>query len=110
MKDNIVKIIGIVLLVAGSALSVFTSIPIADYVGIGLAALGLAALIFGTYKKAEKKGWKEIVTIIAFAVSGFLFGIVGLSGDIYSQVAMAVVGVVTLILGLITAFIPKKKD
>ena len=50
-----VKIAGIVLLIAGSALSVFTSIPIADYIGIGMAALGLAGLIVGTYKKAEKK-------------------------------------------------------
>ena len=107
---NILKIIGIVLLVVGSALSVFTTIPIADYIGIGLAALGLAALIVGTYKKAEKKGWKEIATIVLFAIAGFLFGFIGLSGDVMSQLAMAIVGVITLILGIISAFIPKPKD
>lgn len=107
---NIVKIIGIVLLIAGSALSVFTTIPIADYIGIGLAALGLAALIVGTYNKAEKKGWKEIATIALFAVSGFCFGFVGLSGDVMSQLAMAIVGVITLIIGLISVFIPKSKE
>lgn len=105
-----VKIAGIVLLIAGSALSVFTSIPIADYIGIGMAALGLAGLIVGTYKKAEKKGWKEIATIVLFAAAGLCFGFVGLSGDIMSQLAMAIVGVIVLILGLISAFIPKSKD
>ena len=103
------KILGIVCLIGGSALAAFTAIPIADYIGIGVAALGLALLIGSTWKKAEKKTWKEIVAIILFAVAGFLCGFAGIADTVFTQVATAIFGIVSLVAGLIVSAI-KKKD
>lgn len=101
------KILGLILIIAGSALASFTSIAIASYSGIAVAALGLAMSIVATWKGAEKKTWKEVVAIICFAVGGLLCGFAGLSEGILTQVISAVAGLVVLIIGIITALVPK---
>ena len=104
---NFVKILGIVLLIAGSAVSVFSSIALVDYIGIAVDALGLALLIVGTLKKAEKKAWKEILAVILFAIAGFCCGIAGIAEGTVTQLATAIAGVLALIIGLV--FVVKKQ-
>lgn len=106
---NFFKIMGIILIIAGSCLSVFTDVTTAEYVGIAMDALGLALAIIATWSKSEKKDWKVIVSVVTFAVGGFLCGIAGFADSNVSQIIMAVVGVVSLIAGLLTNLI-KKKD
>ena len=106
-----IKILGIALLIGGSIFSSFTTVPLADCISIGVAALGLALLIVGTLKKAEKKTWKEYVAVILFAVAGFCCGIAGIVDETFTQIATAVAGVVALVIGLITTSVEKdKKD
>lgn len=105
---NAVKIIGIILLVAGSVVSAFTDIAIADYISIAVAALGLALLIVATFNKSEKKTWKEIVAVILFAAGGLLCGFAGLVESTVTQVITLVAGAVALIIGLIATFKPTK--
>lgn len=106
---NIFKILGLVLIIGGSALCYFTTIPVADYIGIAVAALGLALTIVGVLKKTEKKTWKEFVAIVCFALGGLLCGFAGFSEEIVTQVISAVFGVVALIAGLIVSFLKTKK-
>lgn len=108
---NVAKIFGLMLLIFGSVLSVFTDVPVADYTGIALDAVGLAVLIFTTWGKSEEKSWKVAVSIAAFTVGGFLCGIVGFAENTISQIILAITGIVVLILGLITTipFKPKEK-
>lgn len=100
---NFIKILGIVLLIGGSVVSVFATVPLADCIAIGVAALGLALLIVGTLKKVEKKTWKEYLAVILFAVAGFLCGIAGIAEGTFTQVATAVAGIVALVIGLIVS-------
>ena len=107
---NIFKILGLVLIIAGSALAYFTTVPIAEYSGIAVAALGLALAIVGVLNKTEKKTWKEYVAVICFAVGGLFCGFAGFSEALMTQVITAVFGVVALIAGLIVSFVkPKAK-
>ena len=106
---NFCTIAGVIALVAGAAIANFTSIPFASYIGIFGEALGLVLTVIGTWKKAEKKTWKEAVTIACFIVSAVLLGIAGVSKDVAVQIATAVAGIVALIAGLITTFVFKKE-
>ena len=105
---NVFKILGLVLIIAGSALCYFSTVPVADGTGIAIAALGLALTIVGTLKKTEKKTWKEYVAIACFAIGGLLCGFAGFSEAIVTQVITAVFGVVALIAGLIVSLIKPK--
>lgn len=101
------KIFGVILIVVGAILASFTSVAIASYSGIAVSALGLALTIIGVWKNAEKKGWKEVVTIICFALGGFLCGFAGITENTMSQLILAISGVAVLIISLLTAL---KKD
>lgn len=105
---NFIKILGLILLVGGSVLAMFTAIPVADYIGIAVSALGLALLIVSTLKKAEKKTWKEYVAVVLFALAGLCCGFAGFAENTVIQIATAVSGLVALIIGLITTFSPKE--
>jgi len=105
---NVFKIIGLVLIIGGASLCYFTTVPIADGIGIAVSALGLALTIVGVLKKTEKKTWKEFVAIACFAVGGLLCGFAGFSEAIVTQVITAVFGVVALIAGLIVSLIKPK--
>lgn len=106
---NFFKILGLVLIIAGSTLCYFSTVPVADGIGIAVAALGLALTIVGVMKKTEKKTWKEYLAVICFAVGGLLCGFAGFSEAIVTQVISAVFGVVALIAGLIISLKPKEK-
>ena len=102
------KILGLILIIVGSAMASFTSIAVTQYAGIAVAALGLATAIVGVWKDAPKKTWKEVVTIICFALGGLLCGFAGLTEGIVTQVIMAVSGLVVLIVGIITSIVSSK--
>jgi len=106
---NFFTIFGIIALVAGAAIANFTTIPFASYIGIFGEVLGTVLTIIGVWKKADKKGWKEVVTIICFVVSAICLAIAGVSKDVAVQIATAVAGVVALIAGLIATFVKSKK-
>ena len=107
---NFARIAGIVLLVIGTALAVFTSIPIADYIGIAVDALGLTLLVATTLKKPEKRTWKEVVAVILFIIGGALCGLAGIAESTMTQLITVVFGAVSLIVGLIVAFVNKKAE
>lgn len=106
---NFFKIFGLIVLIVGAAFVNFTSIPLAQYLGIFGEALGLTLTIIGTWKSAEKKTWKEAVAIICFVVAAVTLGIAGVAKDIAVQIATAVAGVVATIIALIFSFINKEK-
>jgi len=105
---NFFTIFGVIALVAGAAIANFTSIPFASYIGIFGEVLGTVLTIIGVWKKAEKKTWKEVVTMICFVVAAICLAIAGVSKDIAIQIATAVAGVVALIAGLIATFKKQK--
>ena len=99
---NFIKILGVVLLLCGSAVSVFSTVTLVDCIAIGVAALGLALLIGSTLKKVEKRTWKDYLAVCLFAVAGFLCGIAGIAEGTFTQIATAVTGLISLIIGLVT--------
>lgn len=106
---NFVKILGVILLVAGSVLGCFSTIAVADYIAIAVDACGLALLIGSTLKKAEKKTWKEYLCIVLFAIAGFCCGFAGIADTVIAQLSTAIAAVVALITGLIVSSIKAKK-
>lgn len=104
------KILGLILIIAGSVLASFTSVAITQYSGIAVSALGLAVTIISVWKGAEKKTWKEIVAIVCFAVGGLLCGFAGLTDTVMTQIITAVGGLVVLIIGIISSFVVTKKE
>lgn len=107
---NFFKILGVILIIAGSILAAFTEIPVAEYSGIAVAALGLALAIVSVWTSSSKKTWKEAVAIIAFAVGGLLCGFSQMSADTVSQLILAVFGVVSLIVGIIVTLVKSKES
>lgn len=106
--NKIFKILGPILILLGSVVAYFSPIAIADYIAIGVAALGLALSIIAVTRKAEKVTWKVIVPIIAFAVGGFCCGIAGIAEDKMTTLAMAAFGLVGIVIGLITSVAKKE--
>lgn len=107
--NKLFKILGPVLILVGSAVAYFSPIAIVDYIGIAVAALGLAISIVNVIKKADKVDWKIIVPVICFAIGGFCCGIAGIAEDQMTSLIMAVIGVVGILVGLITSVIKKAK-
>lgn len=102
--NKFLKILGVILVVAGSILACFTSIAVASYVSIAVAALGLALTITSVWKEAEKATWKEVVAIVCFALGGLLCGFVGFTESVVSQLIITIGGVISLILGMFMTF------
>lgn len=98
------KILGIILILAGSCLCVFTDVPAADYTGIAITFLGAALEIVAAWKKSETKDWKVIVSICLFAVGGLLLGFMGFNESLVSTIITGVIGIVALIAGLFMTF------
>lgn len=106
--NKLFKILGPVLILIGSAVAYFSPIAIVDYIGIAVAALGLAMSIVTVIKKAEKVDWKIILTVVCFAVGGFCCGIAGIAEDKMTTLIMAVVGLVGIVVGLIGTIAKKE--
>ena len=104
---NTWTIIAIICIIAGCIVGYFSSIAIVDYSAIAVMAFGFVTLIVNTIKKAEKKTWKEFVSIGCFAVAGGCCALAGMAQDTMSQIITMVAGLIALIAGLIFASIKK---
>ena len=105
---NVWSIIAVACIVAGCVVAHFSSIAIVDYSAIAVMSFGFVTLIINTIKKADNKGWKEIVGVLLFAVAGGCCAVAGIAQDTMSQLITLVAGLITLIAGLITISIKKK--
>lgn len=103
---NVFKVIAIIAIIAGAVIGKFSTIPLADYIAIGLKAFGFTSLIVLIVKKAEKKTWKEFTGIACIIVCGICCVIERLSEGVISQLASLFVVIITFISGL---FIVKQK-
>ena len=107
MKKNIVLWIGIILIIAGAAFAAFTDIA-GDIPALAVAAFGLGVSVIAIWNKSEKKDWKVITSIACIVVGAFALGIAGFAEATMTTIIGSVIGLVSLIAGLITALIPKK--
>lgn len=107
--NKVLKIVFVLLVVAGAALASFTDVAIAEYSGIAIAFVGAAMACLNAYKKSEKKDWKVIASIALIAVGAFALGFAGVAGDAISKIIAAVGGVVLLIFGIIASMKLEKK-
>lgn len=106
--EKVLKVIGIILVIAGACLGAFTGLPVAQYTGIAVAMIGAAMTIVSAYKQAEKKDWKLILSIVLIGAGSFICGICGISSDVITEVITAVIGVIVLIAGIIIPIVSKK--
>lgn len=105
--NKLFKILGPVLILIGSIVAYFSPVPIADYIGIGAAAIGLTLAVIATVKKADKITWKVIVPIPCFIIGGIACCVAGISEEQMTTLAMAVIGAVGIFVGLITSIVLK---
>lgn len=103
MKKNVLTIIGLILLIAGSAVACFTEIA-GDVPALAVASFGLGLLVVSTVKKAEKKDWKLYLSIVFVCIGGFMCALAGLAESTMTQIITLVISFVTLVIGLV---IPK---
>lgn len=102
---NIFGIIGSILFVAAVIVGYFCKFDHADLVAIALDAFALATLVVGVikkYKEAGKFSWKLVVVLIMTIVGAIFVAIGGLSDNIFSTLAGAVVGILAVIFGVLT--------
>ncbi len=95
---NVWKWIGIICLVAGSALACFTNIA-NDVPALFVAAFGFGALVVSTWEKSNKK-WLDVLTLIFICIGGFACAVAGLSQDLGTTLIASIIAIVTLIIGI----------
>ena len=110
MKSKVFGIIGSLLFVAAVIVGYFCKFESADIIAVALAAFALASTVVAVVKKYKKDGekfnWKFIL-ILALAIAGaVLCAIGGISDSIFTTLAGAVIGILTIIFGALIA----KKD
>ena len=101
---NVYGIIGSLLFVAAVVVGYFCKFDSADLVAVALDAFALATLVVGVikkYKEAGKFSWKLIVVLIATIVGAALIAVGGLSDNIFATLAGAVIGILTIIFGVL---------
>lgn len=108
MKNKIMVIIGLVLVVGGAVFSAFSDVPVAEFIGLAVAAAGTGLACVGVYQKSEKKDWKVIVAMVLIVAGAFLLGLAGISTSLVTELLTAVFGIIALIVGIITAINIKK--
>ena len=104
---NLFTYICIACVIAGAAIGYFSAIPLVDCLAITASSFGLTGLIVSTAKKAEKLTWKEYVTVALFTIAGVAAYIANVSQELVGKIAAAVVGLLSLIFGVIVI---KKKN
>ena len=107
--NKVFGIIGSLLFVAAVIVGYFCKFDSADAVAIALAAFALATTIVAVVKKYKEAGtfnWKFVVVIIASVVGAVLCAIGGISDSIFATLAGAVIGILTIIFGVLAL----KKD
>lgn len=110
MKSKIFGIIGSLLFVAAVVVGYFCKFESADIVAVALAAFALASTVVAVVKKYKKDGekfnWKFILIIALTIVGAVLCAIGGISDSIFATLAGAVIGILTIIFGVLAI----KKD
>jgi uncharacterized membrane protein HdeD (DUF308 family) len=107
MKSKVFGIIGSLLFVAAVVVGYFCKFDSADIIAVALAAFALASTIVAVVKKYKKEGekfnWKFILIIALTVVGAVLCAIGGISDSIFATLAGAVIGILTVIFGVLTA-------
>lgn len=104
--NKIFGIIGAVCFALAIGLGYFANFAGDVLVEIALATFGVAVLVINAIKKAKDEGkfsWKVIVCIVLAVIAGVLCAIGGLSQNIFSTIAGAVVALLAIIFGIINA-------
>lgn len=99
-------IIGAICFAVAVAIGYFADFAGDALVQIALSAFGIAVLVIGNVKKAKEEGkftWKTIVCIVIAIVGGILCAVGGLAESIFSTIAGAVVALLAIIFGIISA-------
>lgn len=110
MKSKVFGIIGSLLFVAAVVVGYFCKFESADIISIALSAFALASTIVAVVKKYKKEGekfnWKFILIIVLTIIGAVLVAVGGLSDSIFATLAGAVIGILTIIFGVLAI----KKD
>jgi drug/metabolite transporter (DMT)-like permease len=110
--NKVFGIIGSLLFVGAVVIGYFCHFESADIVAIALSAFGLASIVVATVKKYNTEGkkfdWKFILVIALTVVGAVLVAVGGLDDSIFATLAGAVIGILTVIFGVIVA--NKKKE
>ena len=105
--NKVFGIIGSLLFVAAVIVGYFCKFESADIVAIALSAFALASTVVAVVKKYKKEGekfnWKFILIIALTLVGAVLVAIGGLSDSIFTTLAGAVIGILTVIFGVLAA-------
>ena len=102
---NVFGIIGALLFVASVIVGYFCKFDNADLIAIGLDAFALASTVVAIVKKYKKEGklnWKLILVIVCTIVGAVFVCIGGLSNNIFEILAGAVVGILSIIFGVLS--------
>lgn len=98
--------IGIILVVAGAIVSVFAGVSQAEIIGIATAMVGAGVLCTNIVKKAKSENKNMVLVYISMgliAVGAFLTSLLGMHENTVTQIIVTAIGLVTLIVGLVTA-------
>ena len=105
MKSKVFGIIGSLLFVAAVIVGYFCKFDSADVISVALAAFALASTVVSVVKKYEKEGekfnWKFILIIVLTIIGAILCAIGGVSDSIFATLAGAVIGILTVIFGVL---------
>ena len=105
--NKVFGIIGSLLFVAAVVVGYFCKFESADIVAMALSAFALATTIVAVVKKYKKDGekfsWKFILIIALTIVGAVLVAVGGLSDSIFATLAGAVIGILTIIFGVLAA-------
>lgn len=99
-------IIGAVLFAVAVGIGFFGDFAGDALVQIALSAFGLASIVIGNVKKAKDEGkftWKTVVCIILAVAGGVLCAVGGFADSIFATVSGAVVALLAIIFGIISA-------
>ena len=103
--NKVFGIIGSLLFVAAVIVGYFCKFESADIVAIALSAFALASTVVAVVKKYKKEGekfnWKFILIIALTLVGAVLVAVGGLSDNIFATLAGAVIGILTVIFGVL---------
>lgn len=109
MKKNWFVIIGVILVVAGAAVSHFAKFPQAEVIGLASTMFGAGAVAAGFWDKREKTDALSVSTIICVAAGAFLLGFGGFVESTMTTIITGVIGLVAIIAGLITGIVSATK-
>lgn len=103
--NKVFGIIGSILFIGAVVFGYFVKFDNADIIAIAMSAFALASIVVSIVTKYKSEGkkidWKFIVIVIATIVGAVLVCVGGLSNNIFSTLAGAVIGILTIIFGIV---------